>query len=890
MFIDIDYTKRPKKAKFYLAKPNKKIISHIYEKFDDKLSLKLGNINELNFSIPYFVEENGRMIENRHIELIKEKMLIKVVYGNSYKEWYIVDEIEESGNDKDIFNIKAFSLGYELKDKRISGYVEDAINLNDLLTNILANTLWTIGEIDPIFDNIYRSFESGENSNALECILKAAEIFGALIVWDTENRKISFKDISKNGKFRGLTVNYGKLLRSIKRQRTTDEMVTRLYVYGSDDLSIQSVNPTGKPYIEDFSYFMYPFERDENRNVIRSSYYMSDDLCHAILDHQELIQQYSPQIMSLTNQMLQKQQELVAEQTVLDQLNLQLENILNLLDVAKATEDEKLIAQRTAERDALQAQIDAQAQITATLKIEIDNIQAQINDIYDTIAIESNFTPELLDELNYYIIEKEWRDDSYIDPQDLYNDALKKFEEIRQPKVVIEIDIDNLLSMVEEQYYWDKLVLGDLIKIKYPQMKLEYMAKIIEIEYNFENDEINLVIANTKDLLSDTEKLVQLLYSNASASSIIQSNKHKLNKISEIESEVSRLIKSEWDATKNKIIAGVNNSIEIGKRGIIITNPDYPDEMIIIQSGVVALSKDRGETWQTAIKPDGIVAERLIGRIIAGEELIITNSAGTFTFDTNGIRVNAEAFIVESQSGNNLVEKWINTSDFVDEFKDDGIITPYEKKMIKKEWDKIVDNYNANYEKIQYFYGQNRNLQFINDYYNAYQELYNYLFIDLQGDKSLLADDNMNYSTRIDNNTFEQKFRNYYSAESELEKQLSIKSKDLADTATQIAQEAQQNINEVMDNVVYKIELTSSNGLIFRNNNINTTITARVYRGKDNITDTLPPSAFIWKKYDKDGNLDTAWTNAHAGVGNVITITEIDVQQRATFKCEINIT
>ena len=70
-------------------------------------------------------------------------------------------------------------------------------------------------------------------------------------------------------------------------------------------------------------------------------------------------------------------------------------------------------------------------------------------------------------------------------------------------------------------------------------MKLEYMAKIIEIEYNFENDEINLVIANTKDLLSDTEKLVQLLYSNASASSIIQSNKHKLNKISEIESEVS---------------------------------------------------------------------------------------------------------------------------------------------------------------------------------------------------------------------------------------------------------------------------------------------------------------------------------------------------------------
>src|SRR5690606_41250821 len=67
-------------------------------------------------------------------------------------------------------------------------------------------------------------------------------------------------------------------------------------------------------------------------------------------------------------------------------------------------------------------------------------------------------------------------------------------------------------------------------------------------------------------------------------------------------------------------IAGVNNSIEVGNRGILIKDPDFPNEMIIIQAGIVALTEDGGETWKTAIKPTGIVAERLIGKIIRSEE------------------------------------------------------------------------------------------------------------------------------------------------------------------------------------------------------------------------------------------------------------------------------
>ena len=885
MFIDIDYNKRLQEAKFHLAKPNKQIVSHIYERIGGEMSIKLGNINELSFSIPHFIEDQE---PNPHVDLIKEMMLIRVTMG-SYKEWYVVNEIEEDGDDSDIFNVKAFSLGYELKGKQVSDYTEDAINATDLLTKLLENTVWKIGTVDAMFDVMFRSFDSGSDSNVLDCIIQAGETFGALLVWDTETRKVSFKDMSQNGTFKGMTVNYGRFLQSIKRTRTTDELTTRLYIYGSEDLSIHGVNPTGQPYIEDFSYFLYPFERDANKNVIKESYFMSNELCHAILNQQIMIAQNAPQIKSLTDDMLAKETLLLTGETQLRELEGQLKTIQGLLDTAKATENATLITQRQLELNNKEAEITAKRQANDIIKNQVQSYKNQIDALQDQIATGSGFTPQLLDELNLFIHEMKWVDDKYIDARELYQDGLKKFEELRQPKVVIDVTIDNLLNIVEEQYYWDKLVLGDLIKVKYPQMKIEYMAKIIEIKYDFENNEASITVANTKDILSDTEKLVQLLYSNSSASSLVQANKYKWDKVNKIEDVVSNIVTSEWDATKNKIIAGVNNSIEIGNRGMIVTSPDNPNEVVIIQSGVIALSQDKGETWKTAIKPDGIVAERLIGQIIAGENLILTNSAGSFTFDKNGVRIDASAFILESSSGRFDGSKFIDSANFVDEFKDDNMITAYEKKMLKLEWDKYEVAYNKNTEKIHnLFPNDGEGLQFVADYHTRYTELYDYLFVQLHGDKPLLDPSNMTFTTRIDRNMFDARWKNFSTAQEELQKQIDIMVAQIARDAKTVAENIQTDIEEVKNDVVYKIEFHSSKGFTFRNGQIDTVITAKVWRGQSEITDTIPKSGFIWKKYDKDGVIDTAWTNANVGVGNVIHVTSLEVYQKAIFKLDID--
>lgn len=892
MFIDVDYNKKPKKAKLHLAKPNKQIISHIPEKFQDSLALKLGNINELSFSLSHFIEdeETGQMVKNPHVDKVREKMLIKVTLS-TYLEWFVIDSIEESGDDADIFNVTAFSLGFELKGKRFSDFETDNMNASELGAKILEETVWNIREVDPMFDGMFRSFESGEDGNSLESLIQWAETFGGLLIWHSDTREVSLLNMQDYGEFKGLIIDYGKYLRSIKRSRTTDNMPTRLYIYGSEDLTIHSVNPTGMGYIENFTHYMHPFARDANKNVIKQSHFMSDELCHAILDHQILVENNSPFILELSGELATKLASISGEQIKLDELKLELETILELLDMAQATSDDALISQRKSERDAKQVIIDAQDIIVKTIQLDIDDLNAQMNTLQDELSNQANFTPALRDELSLYVHQATWRDDRYIDAKELYEDGLKQFEEIRKPKVVIEVTMDNLMNIVEEQYYWDKLVLGDLIKVRYPQMDIEYMAKIIEINFDLEAGEANLVIANTMDLLSDTEKFTQLLYNSQSASTLISNNKYKWDKVNAVEKEISELMSSTWNANKNKIIAGVNNSIEIGNRGMIVTNPVYPNEILIVQSGIIALSKDNGENWQSAMTPDGIIAERLIGQIIAGQELLITNSAGSFTLDANGAVFDVNSFIIRSSSGTgNLVDRWQEGTDFVDAYRDDNLITAYEKKMLKIKWEEIASRYTANATKIiNYYEDDGASKQFVTNFHTRYDELYAYLFTTLHGDKALLAESNMAFTTRIIGDEFNAVFRNYDATIVELEKQLDIEASELTKKAIEDSRKAQQNIEEIMDDVVYKIEIRSSGGWIFRNGQINTVLSAKIYRGMDDITDTVPVSGFIWTKTDKDGNVDAAWNALHVNVGKAVTITRDHVDQKANIQCDIDI-
>ncbi len=84
---------------------------------------------------------------------------------------------------------------------------------------------------------------------------------------------------------------------------------------------------------------------------------------------------------------------------------------------------------------------------------------------------------------------------------------------------------------------------------------------------------------------------------------------------------------------------------------------------------------------------------------------------------------------------------------------------------------------------------------------------------------------------------------------------------------------------------VIHVEIDSSAGWIFKNNNIVSNLVCHVYRGNTEITDQV--IKFNWKKYNADGTLDTSWSRIDAG--SVITISNSDVTSKAIFRCEVEV-
>ena len=80
------------------------------------------------------------------------------------------------------------------------------------------------------------------------------------------------------------------------------------------------------------------------------------------------------------------------------------------------------------------------------------------------------------------------------------------------------------------------------------------------------------------------------------------------------------------------------------------------------------------------------------------------------------------------------------------------------------------------------------------------------------------------------------------------------------------------------------VNIDSSAGNVFLNKQITTTLTCTVIKG--NGTDiTNQVSKFTWIKKNADGTVDTSWSRPLAG--NMITLSEADVNSKAIFTCEV---
>ncbi len=86
----------------------------------------------------------------------------------------------------------------------------------------------------------------------------------------------------------------------------------------------------------------------------------------------------------------------------------------------------------------------------------------------------------------------------------------------------------------------------------------------------------------------------------------------------------------------------------------------------------------------------------------------------------------------------------------------------------------------------------------------------------------------------------------------------------------------------------YHVEVISTQGNIFKNGIINTTLSAIVYKGNEDITNAINAAYFIWTRISADSVGDDAWNTEHAGGAKSIQITQEDLYVKATFSCAVS--
>lgn len=633
----------------WVCRPNrvatKKITNYV---FDVSLSLEFSAINELGFSIASKVEKRHELIDNPLIKAIRERYLIRVKIDGKI-EYFVVYKINKSmdSDGNEFVRYTAFSLAVQLGGKLLKDEHYEHLNISAMSKEALLSTVWSLDYVDADFDLKYREMEVS-SGNVLNTIFDIAQKFNAGIIFDTVQQKISYHKPDNIGKNYGLKLHQGKFLENFNLNIDPERIVTRLKVYGSEGLEFRSLSPTGSNYIEDYSFFMFPFECDDNYNVIKSSNFMSDALCIAMTKYQKLLKSIDGQFIDLVKQSAAKKDEIITAEQEKSKLDAKRNDLLNQRDVInytysingeEATHKQDwidVINQLTQ----VEAQIAEKERQIETLNGQLKTIMSSITALNERVKVENNFTKDELYEWNKdFIIEAEHFNDSITDEQDLLDEAYDVFDQYRMPPLELNISIDNFLANFENKFHKGKLNIGDIIFLRSKDLDIDVKAKIMRLDFNFESGSVNIQVSNTTRAFDDMDIYMDKLNISYNTSTTVNNDKWKWDQGKEGRDDFLDYINGVFDAAKQLIQGGINGSTTLSERGLMSRDLVDNRSFLMITNGQLLITPDNGNSVSVAINKDGVHAERLVGKLILGSKLEIIDAEGVVRIQSGQITI-----------------------------------------------------------------------------------------------------------------------------------------------------------------------------------------------------------------------------------------------------------
>ena len=665
-----------------LCKPDETQLCILDEAFNISYNAKFPTTDELEFSIPFYVNINNIKTINPNYSLINGDYLILLNRKNEFNnsivnsKYFIIRNIKEIGGDKEIKNIHCYSREFELNNKLIREYkftsrkIYSPINELDndgyqrgVMNYITTLTSWSL-DVDSFLNQVdllnkYRAFDLSELTLFDFLINKIQKVYNCIFIFDTINKKISVKLIEDLNINNGLYINEYNYMKTINQEIKYDEIITRLYCYGKDGISINSINPTGVPYIENFDFF-------------KTTTFMSQELINALNNYTILLDTQNGTFSILYNELLTLYD---IQRTLLGELNdlfagkyifdldtekdVLIENglyqIQDAIDVAIKNNDdltqlnidlsnkELEILNKQAELDqsvfTLTPLTNREIEIIEILskhltfdysgiisnQTNINNKLTEISNFRWLISKENpiNFTANNLIELDFFIREKTLSDSTYETVEDLYDEAINQLLKISNPPISFNIDVVDFLQIVEGKVDSSKLILGNLVYISFDKFGIDIQVRLVGYSHNYDDKKLTLSFSNKNSLDDPYVYLVELQKNAITTSTTIDMSKFKWDKSQDNTNAISDLINNNINTTLQKVLAGKNQDIAMDRRGIWLREKDEngvfkPEQLRIINNAIV-LSDNYFQSSKIAISPTGINSEMLYSKIVISE-------------------------------------------------------------------------------------------------------------------------------------------------------------------------------------------------------------------------------------------------------------------------------
>jgi hypothetical protein len=303
--------------------------------------------------------------------------------------------------------------------------------------------------------------------------------------------------------------------------------------------------------------------------------------------------------------------------------------------------------------------------ITKGLQISIEECK---NKIQDALDFENYLGNDLWLEFCAYRREDKYSNENYISDglnnAELFKRALEFFEsaenEIYKSSELqhsISTTLNNLLAIPKFKPLVDSFKICNWIRVKIDD-KI-YKLRLLEyaISYgNFNNIKVEFSdVTKVKNGITDIKSVLSKASSMASSYSTIQRQASQGEKSNAV---LNNWIESGLNATNTKIVGTDNQNQVWDKNGILCRQYDpitdtYSNEQLKIINSTIAITDNNWETTKTAIgkyyyvdphtkelkSTYGVNGETIVGKLLIGEQLDISNGSGDLQFGTDGLVV-----------------------------------------------------------------------------------------------------------------------------------------------------------------------------------------------------------------------------------------------------------